>query len=71
MDEKALFTKFWTKESKTTAKVLSRIPEGSDYKPDAKSRTALTFCRQNNVDRFHRAGFTTASVSLRWRYVRG
>jgi len=40
MDEKALFTNFWTKESKTTAKVLSRIPEGSDYKPDAKSRTA-------------------------------
>lgn len=40
MDEKALFTKFWTKESKTTSKVLSRIPEGSDYKPDPKSRTA-------------------------------
>ena len=40
MDEKALFTGFWTKESKTTSKVLSRIPEGSDYRPDAKSRTA-------------------------------
>ena len=40
MDEKALFTKFWTDESKTTLKVLSRIPEGSDYRPDAKSRTA-------------------------------
>lgn len=40
MDEKALFTTFWTNESKTTAKVLERIPEGSDYKPDAKSRTA-------------------------------
>ena len=40
MDEKALFTDFWTKESKTTGKVLSRIPEGSDYKPDPKSRTA-------------------------------
>ena len=40
MDEKALFTKFWTDESKTTAKVLSRIPDGSDYKPDPKSRTA-------------------------------
>ena len=40
MNEKALFTKFWTDESKTTRKVLSRIPEGSDYKPDPKSRTA-------------------------------
>jgi len=40
MDEKSLFTKFWTDESKTTSKVLSRIPEGSTYKPDPKSRTA-------------------------------
>ena len=40
MDEKALFTRFWTNEAKTTRKVLSRIPEGSDYRPDAKSRTA-------------------------------
>ena len=40
MDEKALFTDFWTKESKTTRNVLARIPEGSDYRPDAKSRTA-------------------------------
>ena len=40
MDEKALFTKFWTDESKTTRTVLSRIPEGSDYRPDPKSRTA-------------------------------
>jgi uncharacterized damage-inducible protein DinB len=40
VDEKSLFTKFWTHESKTTGKVLSRIPEGSDYRPDAKSRTA-------------------------------
>jgi uncharacterized damage-inducible protein DinB len=40
MDDKSLFTDFWTKESKTTGKVLSRIPEGSDYRPDAKSRTA-------------------------------
>jgi uncharacterized damage-inducible protein DinB len=40
MSEKDLFTDFWTKESKTTSKVLSRIPEGSDYKPDPKSRTA-------------------------------
>jgi len=40
MDEKSLFTKFWTDESKTTRKVLARIPDGSDYRPDAKSRTA-------------------------------
>jgi uncharacterized damage-inducible protein DinB len=40
MDEKALFTKFWTEESKTTQKVLERIPEGSDYRPDPRSRTA-------------------------------
>jgi uncharacterized damage-inducible protein DinB len=40
MDEKALFTRFWTAESKTTSKVLNRIPDGSDYRPDPKSRTA-------------------------------
>jgi uncharacterized damage-inducible protein DinB len=40
MDEKALFTKFWTNESKTTRKVIARIPEGSTYRPDEKSRTA-------------------------------
>jgi uncharacterized damage-inducible protein DinB len=40
MDEKSLFTKFWTNESKTTRKVLAKIPEGSDYRPDPKSRTA-------------------------------
>ena len=40
MDEKSLFTQFWTNESKTTLKVLARIPEGSDYRPDPKSRTA-------------------------------
>jgi uncharacterized damage-inducible protein DinB len=40
VDEKTLFTDMWTKESKTTSKVLSRIPEGSTYKPDPKSRTA-------------------------------
>ena len=40
MDERSLFTKFWTDESVTTRNVLSRIPEGSDYRPDPKSRTA-------------------------------
>lgn len=40
MDEKALFIKFWTHEAATTAKVLERIPDGSDYRPDPASRTA-------------------------------
>ena len=40
MDERALFTKFWETEAKTTRKVIARIPEGSDYRPDPKSRTA-------------------------------
>lgn len=46
MDEKALFTKFWMDESTTTRKVLSRIPEGSDYRPDPKSRTACEIAWQ-------------------------
>ena len=40
MSDKVLFTKFWNDESATTGKVLSRIPEGSNYRPDPKSRTA-------------------------------
>jgi len=40
MDEKALFTKFWTQESETTRNVLARIPESSTYRPDPRSRTA-------------------------------
>lgn len=40
MDEQSLFIDFWSQEAKTTHKVLARIPEGSDYKPDPKSRTA-------------------------------
>lgn len=40
MDEKALYTTFWTNEAKTTRNVIARIPEGSDYRPDPKSRTA-------------------------------
>ena len=35
-----LFLRLWAKELSTTRKVLERIPEGSDYRPDAKSRTA-------------------------------
>ena len=40
MDEKALFLQFWEKEAPATRKVISRIPEGSEYRPDPKSRTA-------------------------------
>jgi uncharacterized damage-inducible protein DinB len=32
--------KHWNKEADATRKVLSRIPEGSSYRPDPKSRTA-------------------------------
>jgi uncharacterized damage-inducible protein DinB len=40
MNEQALFTGFWENEAKTTRNVIARIPEGSDYRPDPKSRTA-------------------------------
>src|SRR5688500_2025996 len=40
MNERELFLDFWTKEAETTLKVISRIPDGSDYRPDPKSRTA-------------------------------
>jgi uncharacterized damage-inducible protein DinB len=40
MADQAFFTSFWTKESKTTRNVFARIPEGSTYRPDPKSRTA-------------------------------
>lgn len=40
MDEQALFVQFWTRESDTTRRVLERIPEGSEYRPDPRSRTA-------------------------------
>ena len=40
MDERERFVELWIKESATTQKVLERIPEGSDYRPDPKSRTA-------------------------------
>lgn len=46
MDEKALFTKFWTNESKTTRNVIARIPESSDYRPDPRSRTAMEIAWQ-------------------------
>jgi uncharacterized damage-inducible protein DinB len=40
MDEQSLFTQFWLNETQTTRNVLARIPEGSTYRPDPKSRTA-------------------------------
>ena len=40
MDQKALFLKYWATETATTWKVLTRIPDNSDYRPDPKSRTA-------------------------------
>jgi len=46
MTEQKLFTEFWINESKTTNKVISRIPEGSTYKPDEKSRTAAEIAWQ-------------------------
>jgi uncharacterized damage-inducible protein DinB len=54
VEEKALFTKFWTDEAKTTRRVLARIPEGSDYRPDPKSRTAQEiawqiFCEEKMI----------------------
>jgi uncharacterized damage-inducible protein DinB len=40
VDEKSLFTGFWINESRTTSRVLARIPESPEYRPDPKSRTA-------------------------------
>ena len=40
MNERLRFTKFWMDESQTTRNVFARIPEGADYRPDPKSRTA-------------------------------
>jgi uncharacterized damage-inducible protein DinB len=40
MDQKELFLQFWVKEAAATRAVISRIPEGSDYRPDPKSRPA-------------------------------
>jgi hypothetical protein len=40
MDDKARFLKVIENELVTTRKVIARIPEGSSYQPDPKSRTA-------------------------------
>ena len=43
MDEQSLFTKFWTTESRTTSKVLGRIPDGSTYRPERWNGTLEFF----------------------------
>jgi uncharacterized damage-inducible protein DinB len=40
MDEKTRFLKIRENESAAMRKVIERIPEGSDYRPDPKSRVA-------------------------------
>lgn len=40
MTEQERFAGFWAHEARTTQRVFSRIPEGSAYRPDPKSRTA-------------------------------
>lgn len=40
MDYKEFFIKQWEKEATATRKVISRVPEGSEYRPDPKARTA-------------------------------
>lgn len=40
MTSKDFFLKFWDKEAAATRKVMERIPEGSNYRPDPRSRTA-------------------------------
>jgi len=46
VDEQILFTGFWSAEVKTTRNVFARIPEGSEYRPDPKSRTAMEIAWQ-------------------------
>jgi len=40
MDDKMLFLKVFEREAAATRNVITRIPEGSTYRPDPKSRTA-------------------------------
>jgi uncharacterized damage-inducible protein DinB len=40
MDHKALYLSFFEKEAAATRKVIARVPEGNEYRPDPKSRTA-------------------------------
>ena len=54
MDDRVLFNEFWENEAATTRKVFARILEGSDYRPDPKSRTASEIawqivCEENMI----------------------
>jgi uncharacterized damage-inducible protein DinB len=54
VDQKALFMQFWEKEAPAFRKVLARIPDGSEYRPDPKSRTAreiawLLVCEEKSL----------------------
>src|SRR5213083_2229525 len=53
MDQRNLFLNYWEKEAAATRKVIERIPEGSEYRPDPKSRTAREIAwlivREENV----------------------
>ena len=40
MNQHEVFTRFWEKELPAFREVIARIPEGSTYRPDPKSRTA-------------------------------
>jgi uncharacterized damage-inducible protein DinB len=40
MDQKTMFITYWEKEAPAMRNVIARIPEGSEYRPDPKSRTA-------------------------------
>ena len=65
MDDKSLFMNFWTNESKTTSRVLGRIPEGSDYRPDAKARTAHEIAWQIDCG----ASVATQWLGIKWSSV--
>jgi uncharacterized damage-inducible protein DinB len=69
MDEKSLFTNFWKNEAKTTAKVLSRIPEGSTYKPDPKARTAQEIAWQIYCEEKLIIEVLESGQLLRWQPV--
>lgn len=64
MDFKEFFIRTWDKEGPATRKVISRIPEGSDYRPDPKARTAreiawlITQEEAALVDGLEKAAFT-------------
>jgi uncharacterized damage-inducible protein DinB len=64
MDYKELFIRYWEKEGPATRKVIGRIPEGSDYRPDPKARTAreiawlMTQEEAALVDGLDKAAFT-------------